>query len=262
MGMYKAGILEVVFPEIKAMRGIGRGVYHHLDVLGHTLETVRQLEVLIAALRHRPRIRGYLDQEVTGGRRLRALLKFGAFLHDIGKPAAMRRVGHKVVFWGHERIGLAMVEDIAGRLKLSNEEKYSLRKMVLWHLRPGYLTNVDKITPRAMYKYFRDTGNEALGILLLSIADQQATCGPKITRKFKDHYEKTVFSLIDEYFRRQQEQKKMPRLLGGDDLIKKFKLKPSPLIGKILSKIEELQAIGTIKTKKQAFARARKMINM
>ena len=40
-------ILEIIFPEIKKMRGIGQGPYHHLDVWQHTLETVRQLEILL-----------------------------------------------------------------------------------------------------------------------------------------------------------------------------------------------------------------------
>ena len=52
----------------------------------------------------------------------------------------------------------------------------------------------------------------------------------------------------------------MPRLINGDDLIQKFNLEPSVLIGKILSEVEELQAIGKIKTQKEAFEVARKFI--
>ena len=257
--LYKAGFLQEIFPEIIKMRGIGRGVYHHLDVLNHTLETIRQLDCLIESLGHDQRIRDYLDVEISVSRRRRALLKFGALLHDIGKPQAMRRKGRKIKFYGHERIGSGITDEIAKRLKLSNDEIHSLSKMVLWHLRPGYLAGIKKISPHALFRYFRDTGREALSVLILSLADQQATCGPKVTAAFKARYELTVLELIEEYFRRQQE-KKLPRLLNGDELIKKFKLKPSPLIGKILSEIGELQAVGSIKTKKEAFARAKGLI--
>jgi len=65
--------------------------------------------------------------------------------------------------------------------------------------------------------------------------------------------------LVREYFRRKK-QKPLVRLINGHDLIKKFKLEPSPLIGKILSKIDELQAIGRIKNKRQAMEAAGRMV--
>jgi len=68
-----------------------------------------------------------------------------------------------------------------------------------------------------------------------------------------------VAGLIREYFRARKE-KKLLRLVNGDDLIGKFRLEPSILIGKILSELEELQAIGRIKTKEEALAAAAKMI--
>jgi rRNA-processing protein FCF1 len=49
-------------------------------------------------------------------------------------------------------------------------------------------------------------------------------------------------------------------LVNGDDLIKKFKLSPSPLIGKVLRELEELQAIGKIKTRLEALKIAEKII--
>jgi len=60
--------------------------------------------------------------------------------------------------------------------------------------------------------------------------------------------------------RRRKKEKKLPRLISGDDLLKKFKLEPSPLIGKILREIEELQAIGKVKNKKEALQSAKKFI--
>jgi hypothetical protein len=131
--------------------------------------------------------------------------------------------------------------------------------MVLWHLRPGYLADNEKITPRAIFRYFRDSAQEAISILLLSIADQRATKGPLTSRESRIQHEKAVFGLIKEYFKRLKE-KKPSRLVNGDDLIKKFKLSPSPLIGKVLRELEELQAIGKIKTRLEALKIAEKII--
>lgn len=255
----KLKILKIIIPEIEIMRGVKQGPYHHLDVWQHTLETIRQLELLIIELKNNREVQDYLDEIISPARSRRALIKLGALLHDTGKPAALRREDGKTKFHGHERIGSDITRNICERLKLSNDEMDSLEKMVLWHLRPGYLADNEDLTPRAIFRYFRDTQKEGVSILLISIADQRATKGPLTSKESRIHHEKVVLNLIKEYFRRKKE-KKFPRLIGGDDLLKKFKLEPSPLIGKILREIEELQAIGKIKNKKEALDAARKFI--
>lgn len=255
----KLGILKIIFPEIKKMRGIGQGPYHHLDVWQHTLETVFQMELLIHETKNNNEIQDFLNETISADRKRKALIKLGAFLHDIGKPAALRHKKGKTIFHGHERIGLRMAEEICKRLKLSNDEVNSLKTMVLWHLRPGFMADIEELTPRAKFRYFRDTGREAISVLLLSVADQRATKGPLTTKASRIRHEKVVFGLIREFFKREKE-KRAPRLINGDDLIKKFKLEPSALIGKILSEVEELQAIGRIKTKHEALGVAVKLI--
>lgn len=256
----KLKILRVIFPEIEKMRNVKGGPYHHLKVLQHSLETVKQLEGLIKESRDKIEIQDYLNEVVSSGRRRFALLKLAALLHDIGKPAARKFEDGKTKFHGHERIGLKICEIIAKRLKLSNDEINSLQRVVLWHLRPGYLADNEAVTKRAVFRFFRDTGKEAINVLLLSIADQRATRGPLTTAASRAHHEKIVSGLIKEYFRRKKEKKPV-RLINGDILIRKFKLEPQPLIGKILSEIEELQAIGKVKTKQEALRLAKKIIS-
>ena len=255
----KLKILKIILPEVEIMRGVAQGPYHHLDVWQHTLETIRQLEILIKELKNNKEIQDYLNESISSERRRYALIKLGALLHDIGKPYALRREEGKIKFHGHERIGLQMTESIVKRLKLSNDELDSLRKMVLWHLRPGYLADNEQITPRATFRYFRDTAQEGVSTLLISLADQRATRGPLTSKKSRLHHERVVLDLIRKYFRIKKE-KKLPRIITGDDLIKKFKLEPSPLIGKILKELEELQAIGKIKNKREALGIAKKFI--
>lgn len=255
----KLKILEIIIPEIEVMRGVRQGPYHHLDVLEHTFETIKQLEILLQQLKGNKDIRGYLNEVISSERRRRAIIKLGALLHDIGKPQALRHEDGKIIFHGHERIGLEITENIAKRLKLSNAELDSLAKMVLWHLRPGYLADNEEITPRAIFRFFRDSAQEAISVLLLSIADQRATKGRLTSKESRLQHEKVTFGLIKEYFKRRKE-KKAARLITGDDLIKKFKLAPSPLIGKILKESEELQAIGKIKNKIEALKAAAKII--
>jgi len=255
----KLKILKIIFPEIEMMRNVNQGPYHHLDVWEHTLETIKQLEGLIGELKNNQEIQDYLKEIISPERRRRALIKLGALLHDIGKPKARRRKKGKIIFHGHERVALEIIEDVTQRLRLSNDELNSLKKIVFCHLRPGYLADNEVISNRAKFRFFRDTANEAISILLISIADQRSTKGRLTTKESRIRHEKAVSGLIKEYFRRKKE-KKPSRLINGNDLIRKFKLEPSPLIGKILREVEELQAIGRIKTKSEALKIAARFI--
>ncbi|MBM3251405.1 MAG: HDIG domain-containing protein [Candidatus Omnitrophica bacterium] len=256
----KFKILKLIFPEIESMRGVGQGPYHHLDVWQHTLETIKQLDLALEEVKNNKYLKDYLSENMSYDRKRYALLKLGALLHDIGKPAALRKVEGKLIFHGHERTGMKMSMDIAKRLKLSNDEQGALNKMVLWHLRPGYLADNPEVTARAKFRYFRDAQKESASILLLSLADQRATKGRLTTQQSRIRHEKVVANLLKDYFKKEKEVKPQ-RLITGDDLIKEFKLKPSVLIGKILGELEELQAIGKIKSKKEALAAAKKIIS-
>ncbi len=57
---------------------------------------------------------------------------------------------------------------------------------------------------------------------------------------------------------KKSKEKIKERLLNGNEIMKEFNLEPSPQIGKILSEIEELQAIGKIKNKEEALKAAAK----
>ena len=255
----KLRILEIIFPEIKPMRGIGQGPYHHLDVWQHTLETLNQFELLLKAFKQDLEISRYLSQELSSLRKRSSLLKLACILHDVGKPKALRREKGKIIFHGHERIGLGLARIICRRLKLANDETRSLERIVLWHLRPGYLADNGRPTERAVFRYFRDTGSDALAVLLLSLADQRATKGPLTTALSRVRHEKTAKALIHRLLTREKEKKPVP-FLNGNDLMRKFKLPPGPLIGKILSGLDEAQAIGKVKNKAEAIRLAAAII--
>lgn len=257
--MDDVGVLTIIFPEIEKMRDLNQGPYHHLDVLAHTFETVKQLEIIFQEFKADQGVGAYLNETISAERRRFSLMKLGAILHDMGKPAALRHEDGKLKFHGHEKIGFDMTQEICERLKLSNDERQALEKMVLWHLRPGYLADQTPPSARAIFRYFRDTGEESLSTTLLSLADQRATKGPLTTRASRVRHEKLIAALIKEYFKRKNE-KKLSRLITGDDLIKRFHLTPSHLIGKILREVEELRAIGKIKNKKEALVTASRLI--
>ena len=251
------GILSLVIPQIELMRNLKQGSYHHLDVWGHSLETLRQYELLIAGIENN-QIKSYINEILAAERTRNQIIKLVCLLHDVGKPQAYRIKEKKTIFYGHERIGRDISEAIVDRLRLSTKEKFAIETMIFWHLRPGYLADNIILTERAKFRYFRDAADEAISILLLSIADQRATRGPLANPKSRHKHEKIVFGLIEEYFKRKKENKVI-RLITGDDLIKTLRLKPSPLFRIILDEIEQSQAEGKVKTKQQALALAKRI---
>ncbi len=258
--MDKAGVLEMVIPEISLMRKVSQGPYHHLDVLAHSMESVKQLELLMEkTARAQDDVREYVSQELSTGRTRLSLMKLACLLHDIGKPEARRKVKEKIMFYGHERVGAAIALQVCRRLKLSNDEISALRTLVFWHLRPGYLGDQKKVTPHAAFRFFRDTGKEAASTLLLSLADQRSTKGPLTTPASARQHERTCNALLKEYFAAAKAVP-MVRLIDGNDLMKRFKLEPSPLIGKVLAHLQEQQALRKIKTAAQAYQAAARFL--
>ena len=253
-------LLSKIIPEIELMRGVKQGPYHHLDVWFHSIETLRQLELLFEELKHKLIINKYLNDKIGNEHSRRDLMKLGALFHDIGKPQTLKIEKGRRCFHGHERLGYKITKDICQRLKLSNKEIDTINKMIFCHLRPGYLADTLTPTKRAVFRYFRDAGEEGISTLLLSIADKRSTCGKLTSKKNRQQHEKIIFGLISEYFLKKKE-KQLPRLINGDDLIKEFKLQPGPSIGKILREVEEIQAIGKIHSKKEALDLAEKILN-
>ena len=254
----KEGILEIVIPQVRVMHNVKQGGYHHLDVWRHSLETVKKLDELLFGEVCRKECEAYLNQTLAGDRRRRQLMKLAALLHDIGKPEAYEVKAGKTMFHGHERIGRVIADSISDKLKLSTKEKFALDTIIFWHLRPGYLGDNEVLTKRAVFRYFRDTGEEAVSVLLMSVADQRATRGPLATAESRRRHERNSFELLRRYFERKKE-KPFVRLVGGDDLIKKCKLAPGPLFSKILSVVEEAQVEGQFKTKTEALMYAKKV---
>ena len=112
-------LTAVVLPELVALRGVEQGPNHHLDVyehtlavLEHTLEVEADLDRFagdrageVAELLAEP-----LADEMSRG----TALRFGALLHDIGKPATRGERDGYVTFIGHDSVGVEIVAGSAG----------------------------------------------------------------------------------------------------------------------------------------------------
>ena len=141
------------------------------------------------------------------------------------------------------------------RLRFSRREIDLVAGMITHHLRPAQLgRGEDELpTPRAIYRYFRDTGEAGTDTLFLSLADHLATRGPHLDPAEWQRHARVTAHLLEAHQRSLQEVK-TPRLVDGHDLMRHFGLAPGPRLGELLEGIKEAQAAGEVRTPEEALA--------
>jgi len=270
--MDRLGILTAIIPELDESKGVDQPTVHHWDVFRHSLKTVTALEAIlrqgaweyidremINLVPWTERLEKHFREETAGGSSRLSLLKLAALLHDIAKPETKTLdEGGRARFLGHPQEGSEKVSAILRRLRFSNQEIKSVSLAVQYHLRPQQMSNEGLPTRRAIYRYFRDTGETGIDILFLSLADHLATRGPYLDyRQFEGHV-RLVEYVMEERLRKPSE--KPPKLLDGNDLIRTLGLSPGPEIGHVLEAVREAQAAGEISNHPQALEYARELL--
>jgi poly(A) polymerase len=254
MLMEKTGLLEAVFPEARALRKTAGAYYGRGGVLKHTLESVREYEEVIQTLNnwfpkaHR-KISTYLNEK-KGGYARTAHLKWALLLHDLGKPKTAKMVGGRLRFFEHEHVGADMIPKLANRYRWSNDEAQSFARLVRNHMRPGNLATLTEVTDKAIHRFFRDLGDDAVAMLLVSLGDHLTYLTPREKKKRRSAHELITIKMMDRFYN-QRERVMPPRILTGHDLMKELNLKPSPLIGLLLEDLMDAQTEGKIKTKQE-----------
>jgi putative nucleotidyltransferase with HDIG domain len=269
------GLFAYVFPEMEITRGVEQPKEHYYDVLGHSFAAVDALDALM--LDERPvtspwdelwtelwshlewcgGLREHFREEVVQGTTRLALLKLCGLLHDIAKPETKSfEANGRMRFFGHSEKGAEMATGLMRRLRFSARETQMVAAMIDAHLRPVQLGQQGAPTRRAVYRYFRDTGDAGIETLFLSLGDHLGSVGPNINWEgFRRHVALTSYIL---HVRFEEEQiVSPPRLIDGDGLMAGLGLEPGPLVGDLLEAVREAQAAGEIETAEQALAFAR-----
>jgi poly(A) polymerase len=259
------GLITALFPELTKTKGVEQPREHSWNVFDHSLQTVIAVDFILhqgswpyagdkvlAAVPWSDELAEHFDHEVGGGSRRRALLKLAALLHDIAKPET-KAIGKdgRTHFLGHDKLGGAAAADIMARLRFSGKEVKLVDTVIKYHMRPGQMSQQGLPTPRAIYRYFRDTGQAGIDILFLSLADHLATRGPKLDMAGWREHAQMVEYVLDKHFEQQQLVEPV-KLVDGNDLINIFGLEPGPAIGEILEAVREAQASGELNDRQQA----------
>lgn len=259
-------LLEVVFPEFPAMKGVEQDRFHFLDVWQHSLLALEKVEKVFQEpgryfASHAGEFSRYLADGFVPGRKKKALIKLVSLFHDVGKPEKLTRDREgRIHFYGHASAGSILMEKAARRLRLSNDEIRFLVGLVERHMALIHLSSLDSVSRKSITRFFVRSGRDFWAHFLLFFGDSLATFGPRMTDEGMDKMIGMAEAMIEIYFREIRPLMEKPRLLTGGELIAQFGLGPGPAIGQILRRLEEARLEGGIRDRDQAIEYVRTLL--
>ncbi len=199
--MRLTGILPFIFPPLQACVGVEQNRYHADTVYVHSLLSAGAVP---------PRM---------------PLLRLAMLLHDVGKPAArLIKENGEAAFYGHEKMGAAMVRDLLRGLKFSNAEVDYVTEIVARHMY-NLEGRAGKKAVRRFLSRIKVPINE---ILVARVADLKGNLALSVDRAVP--FIRTVRRI----------QNERPPLgikdlaVGGADLMRELGLESGPEVGRIL----------------------------
>lgn len=211
--MDETGLLDMVLPEVAAMKGVQQPPEYHPegDVWTHTL-------LMLEGLR---------NPSVT--------LAWGVLLHDVGKPPAFR-VAERIRFDGHVEAGERLAHDILTRLRFSNDQARQVLALIANHMR---FTDAPRMKESTLKRFMRlERFDEHLELHRLDC---------RSSHRNLDNYE-LVHRKLEEL---PAEQIRPKPLLTGHDLIVAG-YTPGPQFAKMLAAVEDAQLESRITTREEA----------
>ena len=279
------GVLQHIMPELLAMKGVDQSEPHVYEVWTHTLAVLDHLDQIISALRvgydaektndmftglltlrlgrYREQIAQHFSKQLNVDRSMRSLLFFAALYHDVSKPDTKTvEESGRIRFFEHDLKGVNIAAQRARSFNLSNDEIERLQVIIKNHMRIHFFADrleKEKQEPsrKAIYRFFRDSGEAGIDLVLLGLADVRGTRAHSLTIETWNIYLDVARILLENYWERPQEAVTPPRLINGNELMKELNLKPGTVVGQLLEAIRENQAAGKIEDREQALAFAR-----
>jgi putative nucleotidyltransferase with HDIG domain len=259
----RTGVLGAVLPEVAELHGVEQSHFHHLDVYEHTMEVLAQAIELEGSLdelfgQMAPRLRAVLDEPLADELTRLEAIRFGALLHDIGKPHTRGVLENgRVTFIGHDSLGQEMVLALCKRLRTSERLAGFVAGLTKHHLVLGFLVRERPLPPRTVYHYLRHTSPVEVEVTLLSCADRLATRGKNAEAAIAAHLELARELMAAALDWRASGPPRPP--IRGDELARELGIEPGPELGVLLGELSEAVFAGEATTREEAVAVARRL---
>lgn len=248
----ECGLLERIFPIIKEVKKIPPNSHHHLDLLSHCIETVRQVQIAYEALNKRDR--ASLDDKSLGGHKRIAYLKLAAFLHDIGKPETWsidEETGrHRFIM--HDDAGSKQALPLLKNLKFSKKQIAYVQLMIKNHIYPAALVSQEGVGSKAYLKYYRKLQPYFLDNIILAKSDRLSARGEAITDEIVERNLTGLSALLDECYKYDSEVASPEPFLRGEDVMDLTGLSQSKELGNLVKAVYTAQLDGDVTSVEEA----------
>ncbi len=256
--MNKTWILEEIFPFVKKLKQVPPNSHHHLDLFHHSIETVKQVQVLYNEAPDE--VKEHLSKIDFGGFPRLAHLKLAAFMHDIGKFSTWTIEEGKHRFIKHDDVGSKMSVKILKDLHFSNKQIDYISSMIKYHIYPSHVMTSPQITEKIMMRYVRKMDTNSIDAIILAQADRLSARGPEITDQIVERNITSLNMLLRFYLEARETLKPLPKLLSGNDVMQILNIKPSKRLGEIMDALHEAQISGDVITKEHAIEFVKNMV--
>ena len=245
--LYNLGVVEQLFPELKALVGVPQQVEWHPegDVDVHTLMVADEARKLIEDLSYPKKV----------------AVMLGAVCHDFGKPATTKFFDGKWRSHAHDVAGVAPTKSFLDTLGIYTIGGFDVREqviqLVIYHLKPGeFYKQKDDIGDGA----FRRLARKVKPDLLYRVAKADSLGrNPEWLPKEKWFKSEAQEWFIEKVRELDVENEPPKPILMGRHLID-MGLKPSRKFGEILNAVYERQLDGQIKDLEEAINAAKELI--
>lgn len=116
-------------------------------------------------------------------------------------------------------------------------------------------TEIDFNTPngeKVMMRYIRKMDENVIDNIVLAKADRLSARGEAVTDEMVENNLSRLTLLQNYYLSVRDTLEPLPVLLDGNEIMKLLNIKPSKMLGEILSALHEAQLSGEVTTKEQA----------
>ena len=210
-----SGLLQIVLPEISAMKGVAQPEQFHpeVDVWTHTMIMLDNLSK---------------DCSPT--------LAMGVLLHDVGKPPTFRIAPDRIRFDNHVGVGARMAEEICRRLRFSQSHTEEIASLVDNHLRFRDVHEMRDSTLKRFLRLPKFEEHLELHRLDCSSSGRGLESYEFMRQKFLEHPAEII---------------RPQPLITGSDLIE-MGYRPGPRFKEILVRVEDAQLDGELASREEA----------
>lgn len=203
----ESGLMQEILPELIKCFGVEQkspNRHHIYDVGTHLLMSLKECKA---------------KDPVT---------KFAVLLHDVGKPQTFKKLPSGVItFYNHEMVSTKIATNIADRLRLSNQEKEKLIKLVRFH----QFTVSENQTDSAVRRFITNVGLDYIEDMLeLRRADRLGSGSSETSWRLED-FKKRILEVQKQPFSIKDLK------ISGRDVMEILKIPSGPKVGEVLEKL-------------------------